>query len=146
MDDTTPLIIIDAANVVGSTPDGWWRDRKAATTRLRDRLAGLAHTGLPRGPDWARHGHLDVIMVTEGRAGGVPGRDTVTIVQAPASGDDTIVDLVQHAAPTRDCLVVTSDRALRHRVETAGGHVTGASTLTRSSHTTPPTRHRPRPM
>ncbi|NEY36686.1 NTP pyrophosphohydrolase, partial [Streptomyces sp. PRKS01-65] len=33
------LVIVDAANVVGSVPDGWWRDRPAAARRLRDRLA-----------------------------------------------------------------------------------------------------------
>ncbi|MDP9246561.1 MAG: NTP pyrophosphohydrolase, partial [Candidatus Dormibacteraeota bacterium] len=33
------LIVVDAANVVGSVPDGWWRDRAAATERLRDALA-----------------------------------------------------------------------------------------------------------
>ena len=33
------LVIIDAANVIGSVPDGWWRDRRGAAERLRDRLA-----------------------------------------------------------------------------------------------------------
>jgi hypothetical protein len=41
-----PLVVVDAANVVGSTPDGWWRDRAGATARLRDRLAPLAERGL----------------------------------------------------------------------------------------------------
>jgi len=45
---STPLLVIDAANVVGSVPDGWWRDRAGATTRLRDSLAGLSATGLPQ--------------------------------------------------------------------------------------------------
>ena len=35
-----PLLVVDAANVVGSVPDGWWRDRHAANERLRDRLGG----------------------------------------------------------------------------------------------------------
>ncbi|MDY6809487.1 MAG: hypothetical protein SW127_10755, partial [Actinomycetota bacterium] len=64
MSDTPrPLIIVDAANVVGSRPDGWWRDRHGATERLRDRLAGLAGTGLP-GLD----GPVEVVMVVEGKA------------------------------------------------------------------------------
>ncbi|MBF9131576.1 hypothetical protein I0C86_21795, partial [Plantactinospora sp. S1510] len=42
-----PLLVVDAANVVGSKPDGWWRDRAAATARLRDRLAPLRNSGLP---------------------------------------------------------------------------------------------------
>ncbi|MFJ4936300.1 NTP pyrophosphohydrolase, partial [Streptomyces pseudovenezuelae] len=33
------LVVVDAANVVGSVPDGWWRDRRGAAERLRDRLA-----------------------------------------------------------------------------------------------------------
>jgi hypothetical protein len=36
---TAGLLIVDAANVVGSVPDGWWRDRAGAAARLRDRLA-----------------------------------------------------------------------------------------------------------
>ena len=41
------LVVVDAANVVGSVPDGWWRDRAGATARLRDRLAAVATRGLP---------------------------------------------------------------------------------------------------
>ena len=37
-EDNSLLLVIDAANVVGSVPDGWWRDRRGATERLRDRL------------------------------------------------------------------------------------------------------------
>lgn len=45
-------IIVDGANVVGSRPDGWWRDRAGAAVRLHDSLAGLAArgtAGLPAG-------------------------------------------------------------------------------------------------
>ena len=38
-------IIVDGANVVGSRPDGWWRDRAGAAVRLHDNLAGLAERG-----------------------------------------------------------------------------------------------------
>ncbi|TVT38726.1 NUDIX domain-containing protein, partial [Amycolatopsis rhizosphaerae] len=44
------VLVVDGANVVGSRPDGWWRDRPAAAERLRDRLALLARSGL-RGSD-----------------------------------------------------------------------------------------------
>jgi hypothetical protein len=43
-------IIVDGANVVGSRPDGWWRDRAGAAVRLHDNLAELAtrgHAGIP---------------------------------------------------------------------------------------------------
>lgn len=39
-------LVVDGANVVGSRPDGWWRDRAGAAARLRDRLTGLAAAGL----------------------------------------------------------------------------------------------------
>ena len=45
-------IIVDGANVVGSRPDGWWRDRAGAAVRLHDNLAKLAergHQGIPAG-------------------------------------------------------------------------------------------------
>jgi len=40
-------LVVDAANVIGSRPDGWWRDRPGAVRRLRDALATVAHRGLP---------------------------------------------------------------------------------------------------
>ena len=43
-------VIVDGANVVGSRPDGWWRDRAGAAVRLHDELAKLAArgaTGIP---------------------------------------------------------------------------------------------------
>jgi 8-oxo-dGTP diphosphatase len=40
-------IIVDGANVVGSRPDGWWRDRAGAALRLRDQLEPLTSRGLP---------------------------------------------------------------------------------------------------
>jgi 8-oxo-dGTP diphosphatase len=43
-------IIVDGANVVGSRPDGWWRDRAGAAVRLRDQLEPLALDGLSRLP------------------------------------------------------------------------------------------------
>src|SRR5688572_10459824 len=39
-------VVVDAANCVGSVPDGWWRDRAGATRRLRDSIEpeGLRQT------------------------------------------------------------------------------------------------------
>jgi hypothetical protein len=50
--DGEVTIIVDGANVVGSRPDGWWRDRAGAAVRLHDNLATLAergHQGIPAG-------------------------------------------------------------------------------------------------
>lgn len=62
MTDQPLLVIIDAANVVGSVPDGWWRDRRGAAERLRDRLA---RDGLP-----GHEGPVDLVLVVEGAAKG----------------------------------------------------------------------------
>nr|EIF93310.1 hypothetical protein [Streptomyces tsukubensis NRRL18488] len=59
------LLIVDGANVVGSVPDGWWRDRRAAAGRLRDRLVPYADNGLPGVP-----GPLEIVLVVEGAARG----------------------------------------------------------------------------
>jgi hypothetical protein len=41
-----PLVVVDGANVVGSVPDGWWRDRFGAAERLRDSLVPIASSGV----------------------------------------------------------------------------------------------------
>jgi hypothetical protein len=122
-----PVLIVDGANVVGATPNGWWRDRAGAAERLRDRLADLGDVeGLPgEGPGASRP---EVILVTEGAARGVPSVPGVRVVEAPGSGDDTIAQL---AAPEADenRVVVTADRGLRRRVEEASASVVGPGWL-----------------
>ncbi|NGO13959.1 NTP pyrophosphohydrolase [Streptomyces sp. HC44] len=117
------LMIVDAANVVGSVPDGWWRDRRGAAERLRDRLVPYADDGLPDFP-----GPLEVVLVVEGAARGVSSVSGVRVDSAPGSGDDRIVELAAEAAGRR-CLVVTADRELRDRVGALGAEVTGPRTV-----------------
>lgn len=128
-----PLIIVDSANVVGSVPDGWWRDRRGAAVRLRDSLAGLTANGMNSAglPDWARQGPLDVVLVVEGAARGVASTETVRVVSAAGIGDDTIVELATNEGAGRHCLVVTADRALRARVEHVGAVTCGPSSVRR---------------
>jgi hypothetical protein len=38
-------IVVDVANVMGSRPDGWWRDRAGAAVRLHAQIARLAASG-----------------------------------------------------------------------------------------------------
>jgi hypothetical protein len=120
-------LIVDAANVVGSRPDGWWRDRLGAARRLRDALAPIAAAGLPGLP-----GPLSVVLVVEGRAAplaGEPGPAGVTVVAAPGSGDDAIVELVRtDPVPT---VVVSADRGLRERVRALGADVRGPTSVPR---------------
>ncbi|MFI7504491.1 NTP pyrophosphohydrolase [Streptomyces sp. NPDC049687] len=121
MDDSAALlVIVDAANVVGSVPDGWWRDRRGAAERLRDRLAA---DGLP-----GHAGCADIVLVVEGAARGVEPVPGVRVESAPGSGDDRIVDLVARA-DGRPRLVVTADRELRRRVTELGAEVTGPRTV-----------------
>ncbi|MEU1501170.1 NTP pyrophosphohydrolase [Streptomyces sp. NPDC005732] len=110
------LVIIDGANVVGSVPDGWWRDRRGAAERLRDRLA---RDGLP-----GHEGPVEIVLVVEGAARGVEPVAGVRVEAAPGSGDDRVVELVEEARG-RPRLVVTADRGLRDRVTAAGARVTG---------------------
>ncbi|WP_211274317.1 NTP pyrophosphohydrolase [Streptomyces chattanoogensis] len=115
------LVIVDAANVVGSVPDGWWRDRRGAAERLRDALPEYAGSGLPGlvSPP------LEMVLVVEGAARGVASVEGVRVESADGSGDDRIVELVAAEGGGRNCLVVTADRELRRRVEALGARVTG---------------------
>ncbi|MEV0428773.1 hypothetical protein [Micromonospora sp. NPDC050495] len=118
--ESRPLLIVDGANVVGSRPNGWWRDRAGAAARLRDALVPLAETGVP--PELPPP--VEVVLVVEGAARGVGAVPGVGVVAAPGSGDDTMVELVA-AAPDRRCVVVTADRELRARVGALGAQVHG---------------------
>jgi len=108
------VLIIDGANVVGSRPDGWWRDRAGAARRLHDRLSA---TELPQD---------EVVLVLEGdaRRGRRAGQDgRVRTVHAEGSGDDAVVGEVMRQVAVGDgrgVIVVTADRMLRNRVEAAG--------------------------
>jgi hypothetical protein len=122
-----PLLVVDAANVVGSVPDGWWKDRAGATRRLRDALVPLAGTGLTDPP---LPGPVEVVLVVEGQARGVEPVDGVRVVAAPRSGDDTIVDVVAEEADRsgrsgrwRPVVVVTADKLLRSRVAELGAQL-----------------------
>lgn len=115
------VLIVDGANVVGSRPTGWWRDRAGAARRLHQALAS------------ADLDHDVVVLVLEGLArggppAGVDGR--VHTVHAAGSGDDEVVDQAHAHAEARDeVLVVTADRALQERVATVGGSSVGPSWL-----------------
>lgn len=116
------LVIVDAANVVGSVPDGWWRDRRGAAERLRDRLAADRLPGLP--------GPVEIVLVVEGAARGVESVPGVRVDPAPGSGDDRMVELVAEAGG-RPVLVVTADRELRRRVTELGAEVAGPRSVPR---------------
>jgi len=108
------VLVVDAANVVGSRPDGWWRDRAGANARLLGRLARVPGASVT-GPDGEQVSFPEVVVVVEGQARDVPAPDGVRVVRAPGSGDDALVELVLDLTE-RPLLVVTADRGLRDRL------------------------------
>jgi hypothetical protein len=121
------VLLVDAANVVGSRPDGWWRDRAGATTRLLARLALLAGREVA-GPDGAPVTVDRVVAVVEGAARRATGPDGVEVVRAEGSGDDALADLAGTLGP--HVLVVTADRGLRARLP-SGTRIAGPGWLLR---------------
>jgi 8-oxo-dGTP diphosphatase len=135
-------IIVDAANVMGSRPDGWWRDRAGAARRLRDQLAVLLADGVTALPETMQVPALerwfpDIVLVVEGAARSVAAASAagprgsaggaVRVIAAAGSGDDSIAEVAANLAGRR--LVVTADRELRARCVAAGASVTGPSWL-----------------
>lgn len=110
------MFVVDAANVIGSRPDGWWRDRPGAARRFVEAVRRAASEGRLDAP---------VLVVLEGRArdGEEEGEsDGVRVVHAPREGDDTVVDL---AGEHPGAVVVTADRALADRVRAVAAEVRG---------------------
>ena len=110
------VLLVDVANVVGARPDGWWRDRAGATTRLLDRLTGLAGQTLP-GPDGEPVPVTAVVAVVEGQARAAAAPEGLQVVRADGSGDDALAAVAADLADgDDDLLVVTADRGLRARL------------------------------
>lgn len=156
-------VVVDAANVIGSRPDGWWKDRAGANRRLLERLTALSALGVDAaeldpepsravgapdpGPTGSAPDAASLLarswprfqVIVEGQARGVSTEarsgdafPDVRIVRAPASGDDAIVETVAAriaARPGSRVLVVTADRELRDRVQSAGAAVRGPGWL-----------------
>lgn len=111
------MLLIDAANVVGSRPDGWWRDRPAAAARLVEQVRAATAGGRLATP---------VVVVVEGTArSGVDAGTArgVEVVHAPGEGDDTIAALA--AAATDQVVLVSADRQLGERCRAVGSTVVG---------------------
>lgn len=110
------VLVVDVANVMGSRPDGWWRDRLGAATRLLGSLAPLLGTTqkLPIGDDVSL---FRIVAVTEGKARPAVGPAGVEVLAAPADGDSTIVAAAEGVVASGHVpVVVTADRGLRARL------------------------------
>lgn len=115
------VLVVDMANVVGSVPDGWWRDRAAAAERLLTGLAALSGATVT-GPETHPLRLARILAVLEGRANLAAGGQSQEsegpeIIRATGSGDDAIVALAVNLIAAEDhVLVVTADRGLRARL------------------------------
>ena len=112
--------LVDASNVIGSRPDGWWRDREGAVRRLIADLERFAEAA----------GEPVTVVLDAGPPELAGRREGVAVVLARRRGrdaaDDEIVHLLEaHEAPA-DVTVATSDANLADRVRALGAHVEGA--------------------
>ncbi|MCU1498063.1 MAG: hypothetical protein JWM47_2016 [Acidimicrobiales bacterium] len=115
------MLLIDAANVVGSRPDGWWRDRAGAARALVAQIRRATDASRLPSP---------VVVVLEGQAreGAEEGvADGVEVVHAPGEGDDTLASIA--AAAAGPVVLVSADRGLRDRVLATGADVVGPQWL-----------------
>lgn len=107
--------IVDGMNVIGSRPDGWWKNRRRAMVSL---VGQLEH--------WADEGD-DVTVVFERPPSPRIESSSIKVAHAPApaanSADDEIVRMVGADARPQEIRVVTSDNALAGRVTAAGASV-----------------------
>ncbi len=109
-------VVVDVANVMGSRPDGWWKDRAAAATKLLASMPGLVGRAVPA-PDGEQVVIEQVVAVVEGAAKAVTEPAGVTVVRAPRDGDSTIASTAQqYVEAGARVLVVTADRGLRARL------------------------------
>jgi inactivated superfamily I helicase len=120
------MLLVDAANVIGSRPTGWWRDRAGAARAFVETIRAAVVAGRVTPP---------VVVVLEGkaRAGAPQGLlDGVTVLHADARGDDLMVDVVGEASNATEqstVTLVTADRVLRRRAEALGADIVGPNWL-----------------
>jgi predicted RNA-binding protein with PIN domain len=121
--------VVDGMNVVGSIPDGWWRDRQGAMRRLAEDLAAFAE----------RSGE-QVTVVFDGKPFPVDATP-VRVTFAPQGGrnaaDDVIERVVGADASPGSIAVVTSDRDLAERVRAHGAEVVPARAFINSIRSVP---------
>jgi predicted RNA-binding protein with PIN domain len=118
-------LIVDGMNVLGSRPDGWWRDRPAAMAGLTRRLTAFA-TGEG----------IELRVVFDGRshrqvaAAGV-GIEVAFAPGGPDAADREILAIVRADHDPASIVVITSDRRLRNSIKAAGGGSMPAGDLLR---------------
>ena len=109
------MFVVDGNNVMGSRPDGWWRDRAAGMQRLVSELdARAAATG------------EEIVVIFDGEVRALTAAHVEIAFAAHA--DDLIAERAQ-----ADTTVVTSDRELADRARAVGAHVIGSRSFLRET-------------
>ena len=119
-------VFVDGNNVMGSRPDGWWRDRADAARRLVADIIPLA----------TRHGGAWTIVFDGKEPPAMPpSPDCLTAIHTGHrrrdGADDRIEELVREHPDRAALLVYTSDAKLRNRLKALGAQVMGSGTLLR---------------
>ena len=119
----TRTVLVDGNNVMGSRPDGWWRNRVEAAQRL---VADIVPVARSLGGTWT-------VVFDGARPPPMPPQERVSVVHAGHGrrdgADDRIVELVGALPDPATALVYTSDAGLRARVHALGARVAGARAL-----------------
>lgn len=136
-----PTLVVDVANVMGSRPDGWWRDRAGAATRLMASMVPLVGADVAGPITGGTPSHVvagagsmpvridRIIAVVEGQGRRAIAPSELEVVLAPADGDTTIVAVAEQVLTDGEVpLVVTADRGLRDRLP-RGAQIAGPGWL-----------------
>ena len=117
-------VFVDGDNVMGSRPDGWWRDRAGAARRLVAEIIPLA---LGHGSAWT------IVFDGQEPPAMPPSPECLTVIHTGHrrrdGADDRIVELLHECSNRAASLVYTSDAKLRTRVKALGTQVMGSGTL-----------------
>ena len=116
--------MVDGMNVIGTRPDGWWKNRHGAMVRLVDQLER-----------WSAATGNDVTVVLERRPSPPINSPVVQIAHAPKPGpnaaDQEIVRRLRADSEPEGVRVVTSDHALADQARFLNASIESAEAFRR---------------
>jgi predicted RNA-binding protein with PIN domain len=122
LEEVRRRLVVDAMNVIGSRPTGWWRDRRGAMAGLVDELASYAA---------ANSQPVTVVLDSRPFEIEAPGLEIRFASPGRDAADDAIVEMVANDPEPSALVVATSDKGLVARVRELGADVISAGTLRR---------------